>query len=106
LQSLQDEPEESEPTPIELIREAFEPIQLGQDSVVNKAMELASKKVGKIQPEEQGVKSEIERIKVNAVNTQLAWNYPNEAYIECTGIIMCCDRLLEYLSQKSKDKQN
>lgn len=39
-------------TSMEMVREVFEPIQLGENSVVNEALELASKKAGKEQPKE------------------------------------------------------
>jgi hypothetical protein len=38
---------------MEQVREAFEPIQLGESSVVNQAMDLASKKCGKREQEKQ-----------------------------------------------------
>jgi hypothetical protein len=41
---------EPEKSVMEQVREVFEPIQLGQNSVVNEAMELAIKKSGKEQP--------------------------------------------------------
>jgi hypothetical protein len=46
------------------------------------------------------LREEIEKLKARQLVIQKDWNYPNEIYIECTGVIMACDYFLEYLRSK------
>lgn len=58
-----------------------------------------------IQQEEQEVNPEplkhaIERFKSDAIKRQIGWNFPNEIYIECTGVIAACDQILEWMEKE------
>jgi len=43
------------------------------------------------------LKQSIERLKADAIKSQRNWNFPNEHYIEASGIIMACDQILEWI---------
>jgi hypothetical protein len=39
-------------------------------------------------------------LKETAIKDQAGWNFPNEKYIETSGVIEACNEILEYLNKK------
>jgi hypothetical protein len=48
--------------------------------------------------------AEIKNTKAAAINNQFGWQFPNEHYIEASGIILACNHLIEYLESQTKQK--
>jgi hypothetical protein len=65
---------------------------------MSKTDELISKLEEGKNPEP--LKHAIERLKKDAIRSQIGYIFPNEHYIECSGIIMACDQILEWIDSE------
>jgi hypothetical protein len=65
---------------------------------MSKTDELISKLEEGNNPEP--LKHAVERLKKDAIKSQIGYIFPNEHYIECSGIIMACDQILEWIESE------
>jgi hypothetical protein len=81
---------------IEKLEELVYALKMSDWSLVDK-LESEINVLKAEQSHSEPLKQVIEKLRKDAIKSQEGWNFPNEIYIECTGIIMACDQILEWM---------